>query len=177
VLIVHAGHRIDASTASRVRFPPAAEERVSRRLGDLLDVLRPAGVVTAAAAGADLLLAEEALRRNVPVHVVLPLDRSRFRASSVADRGAQWADRYDDVLARVAIDPRSSIVELDHEGDDEGFRAGNAALLERAVALGDGQVIAVAVRRSNGETTSVTDDFVERARERDLFVIEIDPVE
>jgi hypothetical protein len=107
---------------------------------------------------------------------LLPFGRLRFRDVSVADRGSRWLELYDRLLADVAGDERCSIVELALEPDDDGFRAGNQALLERAILLADEHVIAVAVRpRRPSKSVSMTDDFVERAERSGLFVIEIDP--
>lgn len=53
----------------------------------------------ALAAGADIVVAEELLEAGVEVDLVLPCDPERFRALSVTGLGADWARRYDAVLA------------------------------------------------------------------------------
>ncbi len=143
---------------------------------ELLQILEPAGIVSAAAAGADLLLAEAALDRAVPLHVVLPCPRARFQEVSVADQGPRWVLAFERVLNHVAQDTRSSLEELTLEPDDAGFRMANQVLLDRAVNLGADRVLAVAVRpRQRESTPSVTDDFVDRAEAAGFFVLEIDP--
>jgi hypothetical protein len=135
------------------------------------------GLVTAAAAGSDLLLAEVALDRSIPVHLVLPFDPGRFREESVADRGGRWVRSYDRTLDAVGKESAGSLLVLDFDPDDVGFRATNGALLERACLLSPGRVLAVAVRpRERRGPPSVTDDFVERAEQAGLFVVEIDPL-
>jgi hypothetical protein len=176
VIIVHTGNRVDEPGRSTPRFPAHRAEAVGARLGELLDLLRPDGVVTGIAAGADLLLAEAAVERGVPVHALLACHRVRYAEVSVADRGPRWTKAYDRILYHIAADARSSLLELDFEPDDAGFRAANGALLERGAELDTNGVLAVAVRPAQREpTASVTDDFVARAEKAGLFVVEIDP--
>ncbi len=175
MIVVHAGNRVDEPGRAPARFPAGRVDAVRGRIGQLLDLLEPAGVVTAAAAGADLLLAGAAIDRKVPVHLVLPFDRDCFREESVADRGERWTSAYDLVLSAVEDDRAGSILELDLAPDDAGYRDGNQALIDRAVQLGGSRVLGVAVRAPGGDGTSVTDDFVERAQAADLFLIDIDP--
>jgi ABC-type sugar transport system substrate-binding protein len=172
VLVVHAGNRIDGPDRPRARFPPDREQAVADRLGELLDVLAPEGVVTSAAAGADLLMVEAAEKRQLPVHLVLPFPRARFRAVSVEDQGPRWTSAFEHAVERAP----SSLVELDLEPGVEGLHAGNQALLDHALGLARTGLLVVAVRPTGGEAPpSVTDDFVRRAVDAGRFVIEIDP--
>jgi hypothetical protein len=176
VLVVHAGNRIDGADRAHPRFPPERELAVSDRLRELLDVLEPDGVVTAAAAGADLLLIEAAQERGLPIHLVLPTERYCFRATSVEDRGERWVAAFERAINLVTTHKECSLVELGLESDGNVFRAGNQALINRARDIAEDGVLAVAVRPSGGEhPSSVTDDFVGRAKHAGLFVIEIDP--
>jgi hypothetical protein len=173
VLVVHAGNRIDGAEREEPRFPPERELAVAERLGELLDVLDPDGVVTSAAAGADLLMVEAAAKRGAPIHLVLPFPVARFRQASVEDQGPRWVASFDHAVESVA----SSLVELALQPGSEGLLVGNQALLDRAVALAAGHgLLVVAVRPLGGDVPpSVTDDFVRRARAMGLFVIEVDP--
>ena len=108
VLVVHAGNRIDGPDRARARFPSDRELAVADRLGELLDVLAPEGVVTSAAAGADLLMVEAAEKRHVPVHLVLPFPRARFRAVSVEDQGRRWVSAFEHAVERADRRARSS---------------------------------------------------------------------
>ena len=47
------------------------------------------------AAGADILFAEELLRRGAELHVTLPFDTEDFKAVSVAPAGADWLTRFE----------------------------------------------------------------------------------
>jgi hypothetical protein len=176
MIVVQAGNRVDEPGRTPPRFPPERERRVRKRFEALLD-LGVDSVVTAAAAGSDLLLVEVALERSIPVHVVLPFAPGKFRDESVADRGERWAQSYDRTLDAVGREIAGSLLVLDFDPDDAGFRATNGALLEHACLLSPGRVLAVAVRpRERRGPPSVTDDFVERAERRGLFVVEIDPL-
>jgi hypothetical protein len=176
VIVVHAGNRTDEAGRAPPRFPVDHEAGVAARIGRLLDVLQPEGVVTAAAAGADLLVVEAARQRGIPVHVVLPFDRDRFCTESVEDRGERWTRSYEKAIAGTLADPRSSLIELALEPDADGFRSGNQALLDRAGELAPGRVLALVIRpRLTDEPASVTDDFANAADAAGLFVVEIDP--
>lgn len=176
MIIVQAGNRIDVPGRGAPRFPPDRVPDVARRVAELLDVLRPDGLVTAMAAGADLLFAQAAMERGLPLHVVLPFDSGRFRAESVEDQGGRWVEAYDAVLDHVRSAPDCSLEELDLTPDVVGYRAGNDGLLERARALGGRRVLAVAVRPRASTEGSVVDDFVAKAEGAGLFVLEVDPL-
>jgi hypothetical protein len=179
MILVHAGNRVDAADRDGPsRFPESQVPFVRERLARLLEALRPRVVVSAAAAGADLLLLEQALAiKEVAVHVVLPFAARRFREASVADRGGAWIGRYDRVLALVRERQGSQVYEHGESPDDAGFRAGNRLLVEHArqVADGDG-VLGLAVRpRPSDAELSITDDFVAVAGMQEITVIDIDP--
>jgi hypothetical protein len=180
MILVHAGNRVDAADrGGPSRFPESQVAFVEERLARLLGALRPRVVVSAAAAGADLLLLEKALTTEGvgEVHVVLPFSATRFRETSVADRGGAWTERFDRLLALVEEREGSHVYEHAKSPDDAGFRAGNRLLVEHARAeASDEGVLALAVRPRPGDTEpSITDDFVTVARMHDLTVIDIDP--
>jgi hypothetical protein len=170
MIVVHAGNRVDEPGRTPPRFPADHSGRVRDRFDALLD-LGVEAAVTAAAAGADLLFVEG------PVHVVPPFAADRYRNESVADRGERWVRSYDRMLEAVSRGGVGSLLVLDVDPDDAGFRAANGKLIERACSLFPGRVLAVAVRpRHRHGQHSVTDDFVERAEATGLFVLEIDPL-
>lgn len=178
MILVHAGNRVDRPGGGEPRFPAGQVDFVKTRLRGLLELLGPT-VVSAAAAGADLLLLECAVELGLPTHVVLPFDRGRFLGESVVDLGPEWVMRYERVLDAVDGSELCTITEHDESTAPDPFRRGNARLLDRAqelaAATGAG-VLALAVRPGPGQgPPSVTDDFVDRARQRSITVIDIDP--
>jgi hypothetical protein len=179
VIVVHAGNRVDDARRATPRFPAHQVAHVGDRLGRLLRELRPRLVVTAAAAGADLLVMEEALRvPGVAVHVVLPFDRETFRRESVEDRGDEWTARYDRLVDELAARDDCKVFEHGGEPGAGAYDEGNRQLVDhaRSRAAADEGVLALAVRpKAPADPPSVTDRFVERARTAGLTVIDIDP--
>lgn len=177
MLLVHAGNRIDLANRAVARFPPNQVPVVRDRVGRLLDALRPSGVVSAAAAGADLIVLEEAIHRGLDIHVIMPIAPDEFVKQSVSDAGAEWVNRFDGVLSHISTRPRSSVVQGDGAAGDAWYLAANDELLRRAESVAGGEIIvALAVRPPEGETPpSVTDDFVARAERLGLLVLCIDP--
>ena len=177
MILVHAGNRIDVEGREQPRFPADRVASVGRRLGQLLEVLEPRGVVTATAAGADLLMAEAAIGRGIPLHVVLPFGRDRFLVESVEDQGGRWPEAYDRVMKHVLLSAGCSLRELELDADDAGYRAGNDGLLLRARELGGERVLAAVVNpRAGAGPGGVVDDFVEKAEASGLFVLTVDPL-
>ena len=150
---------------------------VASRVAHLLATLHPFAVVSAAAAGADLVVLEEALRQGIRAHVVLPIGRADFVEQSVADAGPEWVQRFDGVLAQVGADDRCSVVEGDAEPETAWYVAGHDQLLRRAEELAGGDVIvALTIRPPEGETPpSVSDAFAARAERSGLLTLCIDP--
>ena len=109
VLIVHAGNRIDAPDRGEPRFPASQVGAVAQRVGRLLDVMQPAGVVSAPAAGADLIVLDEARRRAIPLHVFLPIEVDEFVRVSVADHDTEWLGLFETVMDHARDDARSSV--------------------------------------------------------------------
>jgi len=174
---VHAGNRIDIAGRRSVRFTETEVPTVAARVAHLLAALHPTAVVSAAAAGADLIVLGEAIKAGVAVHVVLPIGRDAFVEQSVADAGREWVERFDTVVAHANSDPRCTVVEGDARPDTSWYLEGHDQLLRRAevVACGD-VVIALTIRPPEGETPpSVSDAFVARAERSGLLTLCIDP--
>jgi hypothetical protein len=177
VLVVHAGNRIDLPDRPTARFAEREVPMVAARVGHLLTTLRPFAVVSAAAAGADLVVLEEAIRRGVGAHVVLPIERNEFVRQSVADTGSEWVQRFDAVLAHVSVDNRCSVVEGDADPSTPWYEGGHDQLLRRAEKLARGDVVvALTVRPPEGETPpSVSDAFAALAERLGILTLCIDP--
>ena len=177
VLLVHAGNRPDVPGRADSRFPVQDVAPVRACVHRLIDVLAPSGVVSAAAAGADLIVLEAALELGVPIHVVVPIERTEFVARSVADAGAVWVRRFDHVV-HTAADAPNTLFEAHAEVSDGWERRANAVIIERAwhLAGADGRVLALTVRPLPGEDPpSVTDDLAGRAAALGWPVLTLDP--
>lgn len=170
--VVHAGNRIDTADRENPRFPERNLAWFEARLRRFLGELRPTGVVSAAAGGADLLILDVARSLGLRTEVVLPLPVDDFVRRSVADHGSGWMDRFDRVLP-----DHSAAVVHDLSDREDWYVRGNDLILDHAqrVAGRDG-ILAVAVRPTPDPTDpSATDDFAERARGRGLTVVDLDP--
>ena len=121
---------------------------------------------------------DEARRRAIPLHIVLPIDPEQFVRASVADHDEVWVDRFRTVLAHARSDSNCSVLEMGYPADDgEWFRKANRDVLARVSAIaGDELVLALTIRPPGGEIPhSVTDDFADHAGRAGFVVVSIDP--
>lgn len=177
MVLAYAGRRVDPGThTSTPRFPLAAVPRVAREIDQVLRELRPAIVVGSAACGADLLVLDAAGRLGIRRRIVLPFDRARFRASSVADRPGDWGARFDGIVDAVAA--AGDLVELARDPKEPGaYAEANAEILRQADALRDGTAHApaalVAWNGATRGTDDVTEAFLHEVRRRGWRVREV----
>jgi hypothetical protein len=175
MILVHAGNRTDAADRDIApRFPESHVPDVELRIGRLLESLRPTCVVTAAAAGADLIVLREACRREMHVHVVLPLEEAEFIERSIADRGEHWLEMYQSLRTQIRDE---DFLVTDLSDNDDWYLEGNDLILDAAQAIRPAELVAaLVVRPSNGDDPpSATDDFAQRAQDRGFPLIGIDP--
>ena len=136
MIIALAGRRIDPSDAAAPRFPAANVALVKTRLAEFMQSHGVTGLVCAAACGADLLALEVAAERQLRRCVVLPFNRELFRATSVTDRGGDWGERYDRIIAEVAA--AGDLIEGTLDPNDSAtWFAGNLDILKHAQTLAD----------------------------------------
>ncbi len=150
-----------------------ATRSVRPRIEQLLGDLRPRIVVGGAADGADLMVAEAALRMpdGPVVHLVLPTAPETFRADSVA---LEWRDRFDAVVSE-AVRRGGTLNGLGLPPGQDAYRRGNQAILEKAVGFQDqDERLVVLVIASPGEGRMI-EDLVGHARLRGLPILRIDP--
>lgn len=150
---------------------------VRERVGRVLDALCPSSVVSAAAAGADLIVLQEAIQRGIDVHVILPIAVQEFVDRSVSDAGPEWVSRFEAVLHHVSTHDRCSVMQGNGAGSGAWYLAAHDQLLGRAETVAAGQaIVALTIRPPEGEDPpSATDDFAARAERLGLLVLCIDP--
>ena len=177
VLLVHSGNRIDVVDRPTARFPSTQVPVVRARVARVLDAFRPSDVVSAAAAGADLIVLEEAIHRGINAHVVLPIAAEEFVNQSVSDAGAEWVSRFRAVLQHVSNSNGCSLLQGDEASDEAWYLAGHDQILTRAETVAGGEaIVALTVRPPEGEIPpSVTDRFAMRAERMGLLELCIDP--
>jgi hypothetical protein len=177
VLLVHAGNRIDLANRAIPRFPASRVTAVRAGVGRLLAALRPTDVVSIAAAGADLIVLDEAIRRSINTHVVLPIALDEFVKQSVVDAGPEWVGLFDEVLRHVSTVGGCSITRGQDDPTGEWYLAAHDQLLHRAeVVAAGGAIVALTIRPPEGEQRpSVTDDFAARTEKMGWLGLCIDP--
>ena len=175
-VVVESGHMIDAPDRATPRFPPEAERRVTGAVAAVLDgwdVGQGDLVITQAARGADLIVAEQALERGARVQVLLAKEPEGFRNGSVELPGSDWGARFDRVLARAE---RVDVLPDDGSGDKPYARTNEWALDRAAEAAGAEVPHALVIwDGEEGDDTGGTAHFVRLARERGLEVTPIAP--
>ncbi len=179
MIVVHAGHRVDAPGRATGLFPADRDGSVYRRLYLLMMELRPRLVVTAAAGGADLLMLRVAEDLFIPRLVALPLPVDDFRRRSVADQGDRWIEAFEHSMACA-----DTVVTTDLSEYDDWWRRGNDFLHHCAMEACDGSngrppepITAVVVRNGNCSGSSGTADFVTKATKRGWPVHVVDPLD
>jgi hypothetical protein len=172
---------IDRPDRETPRFPPEAEPRIAAAIAGLFDKweIGPEDlVVSQGARGADVMLAEAAIKRGATSMVLLAREPDEFVESSVDLPGTTWAERFRRVLAASQVRVQTTDLGPLPEGDNL-YRRNNAWALDVAesstpdgvkphvVAVWD-QVIVV--------NPGGTGDFVTQARDRGHHIDIIDPM-
>ena len=143
-VILFSGHMIDAPGRAEPRFPPALAPAAAARIAEALDRLEAGPLdlgLTQGAAGADLLFAEAAQARALPLLFLQPFGEDEFIARSVrpVSAGEQWVARYRAVAARLASPPHA-MPPAPAAAADNPFERCNRWLLDTALACGGERV-------------------------------------
>jgi hypothetical protein len=142
---------------------------VAREVERVLGALKPSTVIGSAACGADLLVLEAAGELGMRQRIILPFDRSTFRASSVTDRPGGWGARFDKVINQVS--DKGDLVELALDAKhDATYAQANLAIFGDAESLArstgeDCRALVIWNRATRG-SGDVTEAFLEEARRR-----------
>jgi hypothetical protein len=181
-VICLAGRRIDPPDADPQRFPPSRAPAVAERIRQLLEQRRAALLVCSAACGADLLALDAAARLGMQLHIVLPFDRERFRATSVTDRPGGWGEIYDRVIDHAQHAGTLTIIDTAADDDAEAYAAANTTILDiatrearggaREASARDACAVIVWEGSPRGDD-DLTAHFAATARARGLEVVEI----
>lgn len=100
-VIVFCGHRIDGPDRLVPRFPPHLETKVYEAIRNRLQHTRGQVGYASAASGSDILFLEAILSLGGECNIVLPYERERFIADSVATAGPGWVRRCNQVMAKA----------------------------------------------------------------------------
>ncbi|MEE8206651.1 MAG: TRAFs-binding domain-containing protein, partial [Nitrospinaceae bacterium] len=80
----------------------ADEEMLREQIRNLLEKHKIKIAFGALACGADLMIAEEILKQNGELNVILPFSREEFKRTSVSPAGPVWEEKFDRALERAA---------------------------------------------------------------------------
>lgn len=93
------------------------DEAAPAALAEAIEAINPGFAFGALAAGTDIIAAEELVRRNVDLHVVLPSSIQAFRRDSVGRFGVDWLERFDRLLDQAgAVEPVGELDEVSEAG-------------------------------------------------------------
>jgi len=109
----------------------ASESRIAAEAGRYLDSLGIGFAYGALASGADIIIAEQVLARDLELHVVLPFAVDEFRAESVALAGEEWCSRFS-----ACIESASSVSitsDSRYDGDDVLYEYGSKIAMGHAI--------------------------------------------
>lgn len=142
-VLVFTGHLVDAAERDTKRFPHGliseAADIIAKSI-DEVNKIHPVGIaISSLGAGGDMLFAAEVLKRGIPLHVFIPLDKETFIEQSVeylksgADADArQWKAEFERILTQaqkvIFTTPPST-------GQLNPFAACNTAMLQQAFEL------------------------------------------
>ena len=125
------------------RFHPDAESVVREKIGALLDDYRVGFGYGSLAAGADILFAEELLKRNAEVHIAMPFAAEEFKQVSVAPSGERWLARFEECWRRKT--GVTYATDDEYLGDDSLF--GYASRIAMGLAILRAQFLDASVRQ------------------------------
>jgi hypothetical protein len=153
-------------------FPHDNVDFVAAQVDQLVAGLRPRAVVGSAAAGGDLLVLEAAAKLDVPAHIVLAGDSDAFLASSVQDKGEDWARRY-----RAVLPGAETVREIERsDASEDSYHAVTLAIgdVGRRLANDGEEIVVLAVSKPRDGGVDHTEELVQQHRARHL-VLRIDP--
>ena len=132
-------------------------------------------LVCSAACGADQLALEAAGSLRVTRRVILPFAESRFRITSVVDRGVEWGAPFDTMMAELRA--ANAVITLAGAGDEAAaYAAANLAILDDAQALGravKAAVVVMLVAEGEAAYEGVEGSFADEAKRRGLPIVSI----
>lgn len=174
------GHMIDAPGRVAPRFPAAQEDLVRARIAEQLGAWRVGKddlALSGGARGADMLFAEECLRRGARVRLLVALPDAEFIERSVHIQGADYEKRYRALRKRCETQFQHEKLGPVPDGIDV-FSRNNLWMIDAARALAKPQrIYALLVwdQKPAGDGPGGTSDFAVRIRAAGGQVVIIDP--
>jgi hypothetical protein len=178
--IVGSGHMIDVPGRKEPRFPPSKEAAIRLSIAQQLQRWNVGAQdvgICGAARGADILFAEECLKRGARVLLLIPLPEEEFIQRSVRLPGSDWEARYRALRARC--ETRFQHETLGPPAPDENvFARNNVWCLDTARSLvSPDHVNGLLVwdEKPTGDGPGGTSDFAARVRRYGGEVVIVNP--
>jgi tetratricopeptide (TPR) repeat protein len=179
-IIIATGHRADAPGRPNPRFPntPECIDKAKKWLKEtiLIEQAQTKGSLFAmagAASGTDLLFLEICEELDISTKIVLPIPKDDYRRKSVADGGAVWIEKFNNLVDRnepiILSDTDGLPTWIENLQNYNVFQRGNIWMMEyaRLQPNTDATLIALWNERS-GDGPGGTSDMVNLAREKGL---------
>jgi len=175
-ILVATGHRVDAPNRPPPgRFPntPACIEKVKTWLREKIEAekAQTKGAISGlagAASGTDLLFHEVCAELGIPTTVVLPIPKQDYCRESVADGGADWVGKFQDLIATNPPAILSDNADLPPWAESipsySVFQRGNIWMMEDALIRSEADVTLLALWNGKaGDGPGGTADMVKLA--------------
>jgi len=185
-ILLFTGHLIDPIDRETARFPFDIVQEVHQAIQGQLDELShhpPDVAISSLAAGGDMIFAEEALKRKIPLVIFLPFEKEKFLSVSVrylkgipGEIPEQWEDHFNSVLAQAAA---VHILKCDVDQLSVCYASCNDAMLAFALETANQQpekILALAlIKNFAGTEAGGTADFVNLMESNGITIKKIWP--
>ncbi len=180
-VVIGSGHMIDAPDRDKPRFPAFKAEVVRAVIARQLeqwDIGSNDLAICGGACGADILFAEECLRRGARLRLFLAQEMDTFVRDSVQHAGGDWVRRFH-ALSEKAELATLPVLPVQKSNDLSIYARTNLWMIESAgrVAGDGGTLCALLVwdERPTGDGPGGTSDFEARVRELGARIMIINP--
>ena len=178
-VIVFSGHRIDARGRENPRFPASSEGKAREMIRQAVLAeqaqaeSRPVIGFAAGASGGDILFHEICAELGVSTTLLLPLPPAEFATSSVADAGAEWINRFEQLTERVPVKHLTGLPDWMAENDSYTiWQRGNRWILHTALSLADADITLIVLwDGKGGDGPGGTENMVELAKSRHVKTV------
>jgi hypothetical protein len=183
-VILFTGHRIDDSGREKPRFPGTKEEKARTMIAEAVSEQKAkarSGLlgVAGGASGGDILFHEVCDELGIPTKMFLGIPKDAYVASSVADAGPNWVERFKRLCntkqPRILSDTKDLPRWLRAKKDYNIWQRSNLWLLHNALFISKENLTLIALW--NGEKRDAPggiEDMVKRAQDRGAIFIHLD---
>jgi hypothetical protein len=174
-VLLFTGHLLDSAERPAERFTHHTLEAARSLLSVYIDqALRSQPytlAVSSLAAGADMLFANEILKRKIPITIFLPFDKQRFISTSVDyikssadDDPERWRKEFERILTQAA-----EIIYLEADaGNSNAYARCNTAMLDFAIQKGKSISAIALMRPDEMRVEGGSADFVQEIKKSNI---------